>query len=587
MSIYHLTNENSTSQQTLYVTTCYVSGGINISQKLETKELVFQAQNNDLIELSTLADKGLNNQVLKSNGDGTVSWEDNPGITFNGTLPSTNNQLTVFSGVDGTTVKNSSLVEQDIIDIQTKANNNESDISNLQNDKLNRDGTQLMTGNLQMANNSITGVNNLTAINVYSNVNTLSISGLLGQDVSINNNMNFLSSNNIKNLNNLQTQEIKATDGTSINIQDDINMNLYDINNCTELRTNVISTNTTGNVLIGNNLNMNNNNINNISTIVAQTIQAKDAVSVNFDNNIEMQGNEIKSTKAIDFFFNSDSANIGVGAGNLEIAANNCGLNAYSGFNKYASFSMNQGNNGILLNYNTNSADFNALDINLQNNNLYNCNEVKTDFLASSTNTQVKMNNDLNLNGNNIIGLELINGIQPSGGLYSESSGFSTASLTEINILGQGSSSGSLSIPANGFTALSTYSFKASGVLTGGTNDLFTLRAKSITDVPSTITLGTIMVTLQDNGLINVPWDIMIDFSIRNIGIANTAQLVLSGCFRYSNNNDVVKSFLRTVVLTTGFDTTVSNSLQLTFQNDGTDPLTSFRIDQSSFTKWY
>lgn len=482
MSIYHLTNENATAQQTLYVTTCYVSGGINISQKLETKELVFEAQNGDLIELSTLPDKGLINQVLKSNGDGSVAWaNNNAGITFNGILPTANNQLTLFSGVDGSTIKNSSLVEQDLIDIQTKANNNETDISNLQNDKLNRDGTQSMLGNLDINNNNIT------------------------------------------NCNNLQTQSIKATD----------------------------------------------------------------SVSVNYDNNIEMQENEIKSTKAVDFFFNSDSANIGVGSGNLEIRGNNCGLNIYSGMNKYAGLGINDGNNNITLNYITNTVDYNLLDINMNNNNIINCNEVKTDFLASSTNTEVKMNNDLNLNGNNIIGLELINGIQPSGGLYSESSGFSTASTTEINILGQGSSSGSLSIPANGFTALSMYSFKASGVLSGGTNDLFTLRAKSLTGVPSTITLGTIMVTLQDNGLVNVPWDIMIDFTVRSVGPANTASLVLSGCFRYSNNNDVVKSFLRTIVLTTGFDTTVSNSLQLTFQNDAVDPLTNFRIDQASHTKWF
>lgn len=35
------------------------------------------------------------------------------------------------------------------------------------------------------------------------------------------------------------------------------------------------------------------------------------------------------------------------------------------------------------------------------------------------------------------------------------------------------------------------------------------------------------------------------------------------------------------------FDYNKDNTLQLTFQNDATDPLTSFRIDQASFTKWY
>lgn len=59
------------------------------------------------------------------------------------------------------------------------------------------DGSRLMTGNLQMGGQSITGVNNMTANNIYAGINTLSISGLLGQNISVNNNIN-LNNNNIE-----------------------------------------------------------------------------------------------------------------------------------------------------------------------------------------------------------------------------------------------------------------------------------------------------------------------------------------------------------------------------------------------------
>lgn len=215
---------------------------------------------------------------------------------------------------------------------------------------------------------------------------------------------------------------------------------------------------------------------------------------------------------------------------------------------------------------------------------------IGTDNLAPLSGPDVLLGGNLDFaNTYSLLRCPTINGIQPSGGLYSESSGFVVlaANLAETDLLGQGASAGSLSVPANGFDALSMYSFKASGVLSGGANDLFTLRAKTVTGIPSTVLLGSIAVQLGDNGLVDRWWDISIDFSIRTTGVAGVAVVVLTGAFRYTNNNDVVSTFGRTFVVSSGFDTTTSNALALTFQNDATNPLTSFRIDQASFTKWF
>jgi len=182
-----------------------------------------------------------------------------------------------------------------------------------------------------------------------------------------------------------------------------------------------------------------------------------------------------------------------------------------------------------------------------------------------------------------------INNIKPSGGVYSESSGFSVASttLTETNLLGQGGSAGTLNVPAGGFSQYDSYSFKASGVLSGGTNDTFTLRLKSNVAGVGSVEFGQILVQLSDNGLVDVWWDIVADFNVRTIGAAGVGTLVLAGAFRYTNTNDVVRIYGRTIIDSTNFDTTKDNTLELTYQNDASNPLTNFRIDSCSFTKWF
>jgi hypothetical protein len=244
-------------------------------------------------------------------------------------------------------------------------------------------------------------------------------------------------------------------------------------------------------------------------------------------------------------------------------------------------------------------------DLNFENiKSIKNCLNIETQDINTNTLTSnapndkitLGANTNLDLGGNDIIGLSLINGIQPSGGLYSESTGYSIPStnLTETDILGQGTEqekSGTLTIPPNVFTALSMYSFKASGSLSAGTNDAFTLKLKSLVEDPPNpnqiITFGQIDVQISDNNLNDVWWDIMADFTIRKIGISGTAILILSGAFRYTNTADVVRTFGRNIIINSGFDTTKQNTLQLTYTNDNINPLVNFTINQSSFTKWY
>jgi hypothetical protein len=209
MSIYHLTNDTQNTRQKIYIQSCDCSEGMKISETLEVRDLFFDAQNGDKIELSSVLNKGSVGSVLKSNGNGTVQWGTDltGGVNYTGSQPTAVNQLSLYNSTDGSAIKNSVLLEQDLLDTQAKANTNETDISNLSFSKLNIDGSNSMTGNFNVNNN------------------------------------------NILNVNNLQTQEIKSTNGVSINIEDDINLGLYNLENGNEIKINTISSNTVPNIV--------------------------------------------------------------------------------------------------------------------------------------------------------------------------------------------------------------------------------------------------------------------------------------------------------------------------------------------------
>jgi hypothetical protein len=167
MSIYHLTNDQAVSRQKIYIQSCECSETMKIAETLEVRDLFFDAQNGDKIELSSVSDKGVMGSVLKSNGNGTVQWGSDltGGVNYTGTQPTIINQLSLYNSTDGSAIKNSTLVEQDLLDTQAKANTNETDISNLENDKLNIDGSNSMTGTLNLNSNNINNVTDISCVN--------------------------------------------------------------------------------------------------------------------------------------------------------------------------------------------------------------------------------------------------------------------------------------------------------------------------------------------------------------------------------------------------------------------------------------
>jgi hypothetical protein len=69
------------------------------------------------------------------------------------------------------------------------------------------------------------------------------------------------------------------------------------------------------------------------------------------------------------------------------------------------------------------------------------------------------------------------------------------------------------------------------------------------------------------SSVINDVWSLNLDFTIRQIGAAGVASIVSLGSFHYTKtNNASVQGFGFNVVNNTTFDTTISNTLDVTAQ---------------------
>jgi hypothetical protein len=121
---------------------------------------------------------------------------------------------------------------------------------------------------------------------------------------------------------------------------------------------------------------------------------------------------------------------------------------------------------------------------------------------------------------------------------------------------------GTLTVPANGFSVGDSFRAIVGGLVNANNNQ--TLRVK--------VKTGSIV--LLDSGpqnlgssVINDVFSLNVDFTIRQLGAAGVASIVALGGFHYTKtNNASVQGFGFNVVNSTTFDTTISNTLDITVQ---------------------
>ena len=134
-----------------------------------------------------------------------------------------------------------------------------------------------------------------------------------------------------------------------------------------------------------------------------------------------------------------------------------------------------------------------------------------------------------------------------------------TNTTTETSLINGGV--GTLSVPANGFSVGDSFRAVFGGLLTATNNQTIRVRVKA----------GSII--LLDSGAQNITnitnnvFNLNLDFTIRQLGAAGVASIVTLGGFHYTKTvNGVVEGFAFNTINSTTFDTTISNTLDVTIQ---------------------
>lgn len=164
-------------------------------------------------------------------------------------------------------------------------------------------------------------------------------------------------------------------------------------------------------------------------------------------------------------------------------------------------------------------------------------------------------------------------------GLFSQTGNSVTVSGTtsETTIIGEGV--GTLSVPANGFSVGDSFQLIMGGVL-NNTNDEITIRLKS----------GSVILATSasfDPAASGDNWFMSVFFTIRNIGGPTVGSISSHGNFQVVKGNGQVYGTAFQTTNNTDFDTTISNTLDITVQFSSNDPLNYIYSDTFVLNKTF
>ena len=154
-----------------------------------------------------------------------------------------------------------------------------------------------------------------------------------------------------------------------------------------------------------------------------------------------------------------------------------------------------------------------------------------------------------------------------------------SATTVETTILNGGV--GTLTVPANTLTPGDSFLASLGGIVSAKPNDDLTIRIKA----------GSVELTssgpISMPNIVNRVWQMNITFTVRKIGVATVASIVSLGDFIYSDSSGVQNGFGFNTVNTTTFDTTISNTLNITAEWSSASSDNSIYSDVFVLTKTY
>jgi hypothetical protein len=155
-----------------------------------------------------------------------------------------------------------------------------------------------------------------------------------------------------------------------------------------------------------------------------------------------------------------------------------------------------------------------------------------------------------------------------------------TNTTNELSLLDGGL--GTLTVPANSFKKGDGYRLSMVGHISSKNNDTLRVRIK------------TGAVTLADTGVITMPqctnqhWSLNVDFAIRETGSAGIASIASGGKFLYTKDaSNAFEGDNFSIINSSSFDTTTSNTLSITAQWNASDPLNSIYSEIAVLNKTF
>ena len=160
-----------------------------------------------------------------------------------------------------------------------------------------------------------------------------------------------------------------------------------------------------------------------------------------------------------------------------------------------------------------------------------------------------------------------------------------SGTTSELSLVGPGV--GTLSVPANTFEVGNSYRVIMGGILSANSNDDIRIRVK-------TNTIGG-SITLADSGFQNLAgtsgnevFILELNFTVRQIGGSGVASIVTLGIFtNFKTNTGANTGFAFNNVYSTDFDTTISNTLDITAEWDNASASNIIYSDIFNLRKTY
>lgn len=146
-------------------------------------------------------------------------------------------------------------------------------------------------------------------------------------------------------------------------------------------------------------------------------------------------------------------------------------------------------------------------------------------------------------------------------GLFAQTGNSVSVSATTVETTIIDGGVGTLTVGANQFQIGDSFRADFGGLLSAKNNDTLRIRVKAGSVILADSGPQTMVASTDD------VWQFSINFTIRNVGTAGTAEIVSLGVFhttKQSNNNQ--GGFAFNTVNNTTFDTTISNTLNVTAQ---------------------